>query len=230
MNLSEIVDLVRGELGSRMQLSDAQALSYVGIAQRAAFDSDIDAFLYWDYELTLQTDPVGGEPLTGPYPWPSSAAHPECRRLLGVTVLPDSALLANSPVPFGGAPSDSEIDYGLVMRPGGERNRFVRIRNSPVLREFHFLSTPSSDADYRVVYYIRPRALRNINDDSRVLVPEEWQHHVLVLGATLLADAAIHGDKSGAYRLRDFLFPFHEAMRTQSDDGNAYGNISVGQP
>ena len=236
MTLSEIVDLVRGQLGSRYQLSTDEALRYIGIAQRSAFDSDINAFLYWDYELAVTLD-INGDPEKGPYNWPSDPAHPDCRRLLGVTPFADTMLVRYPPTTWNNTSGkalysdpSSNSDYGMRTSVDASIVQFQRIRNNPVLRTFSFIDTPSVDDTLRVVYYIRPKALRNVNDDSRVLVPEEWKHHVLVLGAAILADSSVWGDKAPAQRLQEHLFPFWEAMKGSEDDGNQSGSYSEGQP
>ena len=85
------------------------------------------------------------------------------------------------------------------------------------------------EKDWRVVYYMRPRDLRNVNDNARVLIPTEFHQTLMVQGAILLSDKEIWGSPAGREVINAVLMPFWEAMTGSAESGNGEDYVSQGQ-
>ena len=206
MLVSEIVTMILGNLGVRSQLTQSQALQLVNQIQTIAFSKDLSAFIISDKFLTV-TD--GSK---GPYPFPSS---PPVRKLIGVTTYGQDVVMGISQ---GEVVDD---DYGFNPRIPTPTSIYLPLAVDQISRTFTFLSAPAVSMDkYRVVYYRRPDPIRAVSDDSRLIIPQEYHHTLVVQGAIALSDFGLLGRKTPEQVLEPYLRPFWDYLLGSTDPNN----------
>lgn len=239
MTLIEIIELVKGEYGSRMQVSTEQVITFIDQIQKIAFSKDLNAFINFDNYITI--DPNNPK---GPYSW--AGITPEVRKMVGVTSASDAMLtdpysqnvVTNAgwgeanyyPDSFGNQYPQG-TDYGFVDIAPNPRRLFASGRLNQFSKTFKFNNdAPSTEPQtWRWYYYFRPPTIANINDDANLLIPEEWHHTLVVQGAIALADNTTFAEKQPLVALEPYLEPFWESFMDIQDpnEGNTY---SEGQP
>ena len=223
MLLSTMVNQIFGTYGNRFQVDKATILSNISEVQKMAFSSNIENFLRWDVDLTLVADSVDPTKMSkGPYPF-----EDDCRAILGITTLTDSQILSStatvsdySTMDFNAATPWEQAFNGKAYNPGVNPSIFVTCRIDQIGRTFKFADYPSDSKTYRVVYYRRPFDLLTVNDNDKVIIPEEWHDQVLVQGAIAMCDRENYGTDAKTF-LIPILEPFWAAMRgDRPSEGN----------
>jgi len=204
MTVSEIINQITAEYGSRHQITEAQALLLLNQIQLMAFDEDLEAFLSYTQYLTVDS----GE---GPYDFPTT---PPCRKFLGVTTLTIPQLLGYTR--FGlPASSDYGMQVGSMLNP---RRKYLPISLNVIDRNFTFLEEPTTTSDtYRMVYYRNPETIRSTTDDARLLIPSQYHYSMCVQGSIALADYTLYNDKVSRPELRTYLQPYWDFLDDQND-------------
>lgn len=213
MTVQEIIDLAYGEYGNKYQVSPEQILSFLNLIQEMAFNKDINQFLVWDIPIII----IDGQ-LSYNYPEPSDLDNiPAVRKLLGVTDVPEKAILNDI---YGYSNLRSGSDYGFEGLENGRRNGiYVSGRIDNIRRIFTFANTPSTKlGQYRWIYYLKPKKIRNATDDDRLIIPETWHYQVAYNGVVAMMDSATYGGKTYEERLRPILEPFWSEL-TSSETG-----------
>ncbi len=209
MTLAEMVYLVQDEYGSRNQLDERTVLLYLSNIQEMAYDRDDTAFVYRDHHFLPDPDPH----FVYPYPGSGDGDEPACRKIVGLTTLNNAQLL-----------------NAWYNAEPGVRGRYIPIQLQPAMRTFTLMQPlPPGDA-YRLFYYIRPRAFRGVQDDERVLIPEEFHHSLLVQGAGQLARYHLQGEAVHRDQLARLFQPFWDSMVSAMSQQNRAGSYSMGQP
>lgn len=222
MTVSEIIEQIRGQYGQRHQLTETQALLILNDIQRRAMDKDLDAFLYYDNFLTVDSE-------EGPYSFP---ADPPCRKFRGLTKLTKSQLLRYSNYSNNvDQLYPSESDYGiressLIDR----RNTYLPVEINMMDREFTCLFEPDASEEnlYRIVYWRKPKTIRSTQDDGRLLIPEEYHYSICVQASVRLADFFINGAEVPPNYFDQYFKPWWGVL-TGGTDPNDKGWISEGQ-
>jgi len=175
----------------------------------------------------------------GPYKFPlASDGYPPFRKLIGITQLSDEQR-------FNLPPSSSfngYDDYGLLLNgsPGSRhqnypitpdlRNKEVTLKSStpPEISQteeaYGPAATTLNTSKLRWIYYVNPPPIESVDDETNLIIPEEYRYEILFMGITRLADTSTYGDRG---TVREIIEPlckrFWEDMRTQYQ---AYGDAS----
>jgi len=168
----------------------------------------------------------------GPYRMPSDAAgNPPFRKLIGVTNVDDKQIFHVPP----NNGFDGFDDYGLQLNnlPGRNQNFPFRLEK---VREYYEISLVSSQpptidqteeacgpggttintSALRWIYYKNPPPIIEIEDDDKLVIPEEYRYEVLFMGISRLADTATYGDMGSVRQIIEPICErFWEDMRTQ---------------
>ena len=187
---------------------------------------------------------------SGPYHPPDvlDPTAPPYRKLDMITLVTDRQLFGLPP----NSSFDGLDDYGLFLnRRPGSRNLGLAYRKNDETNEVTLqLSVPPeikqteetcgpggttlNTSDLRWFYWKNPPAIEDIDDEDKVILPQEYRYEILYEGASLMADRATFGNKGSIRQLIDQgLFErFWEDKRVQYQ---AYGSsvsdwISEGDP
>lgn len=193
---------------------------------------------------------------SGPYSYPNLTGEsattftdnpnvPKCRRLMGITRITDTQLMGPSPgTPLydgfmfsNGWGNSSAAGWGNPfsrMQGYSERSMFEQIRDNKLYRKFMFVNVPVVDSPepYRPIYWILPETIENENQNSRLLIPEEWHHTCVMQGIEALSKNHLY-DEPASYQalLFPILKPFWNSIRPDWErNGEASNQISQGQP
>jgi len=181
----------------------------------------------------------------GPYRYPRTTtdSNPPFRKFIGITKVTDLQIFGNNREQYGDG-----LDYGFDLNSYPDREMNIPSRPDDIRKEVKLITdgtleiTQSSlgatapatvnDSPYRWVYYRNPPLITNVNNETQVILPEEYRYEVLYDGMALLADVATYGEKG---TVREIIAPLCE--RFWEDKGvqfQAFGKandfISQGEP
>lgn len=208
MTVAEILTLITGDMGSRRQLTQANALRLLNQIQAIAFDKDIDAFIVSNSFVTITSG------VKGPYSFPTS---PRVRKFIGVSTQSQEVILK-------GKASSLSVDYGMVIEGNVPGNIYTPIIIDKFSKKFTFVGEPVETANtYRHVYYRGAPTILGATDDTKLLIPEEYHHTLCVQGTLALFDFSSLGVKTPRDALLPYLEPFWRSlMNSQEGDGECW--------
>lgn len=163
----------------------------------------------------------------GPYTFPTNA-----RKVLGVEKYTDEQLFED-PEYFNGDRADpaNDPDYFQPIMTVDQRRRNLPARQNKLDRTLTLIYEPNRDADYRWRYYRSAPDILTEEDGDNLLIPEEFQHTLIVQGVQALAHNAMFGELAPVKVLEPFLKPYWEAMGDNYDpSGYSANQTSEGQP
>jgi len=166
MNTSDIIDKVF--FAQKMRISKSDILTYLNIAQKWAFNKDLEAFK--KYVTLVTTSPTLDYSFAG-------LAIP-VRKLIGVTNRTDAQL-------FGTDESavTPDYDYGLGRDFSDPRTENMPGIIDPFGQTWTFIEDPgTTTTTYRWIYYRNPIDLTGETDNTNLIIPE--QYHLDLVQAT----------------------------------------------
>lgn len=158
----------------------------------------------------------------GPYNFPTAIP---VRKLLGLTKVTDLQYFT------GQSAEGADTDYGLNINVYDKRKEFLPGRTDVFNQTFTFASGPSTEGEtYRWVYYRAAPDLTDEEDETTLLIPEQFHFVTLIKGVEVMCNSLVYGEPSDEEALLPYLQPFWDwCMQVRPENGETALGISEGQ-